>query len=213
MLTLKAPLIIQTKHIIRRDVLFGWFYRDVPLPFSEFSYSPTQLFSGMVRLEGIYGIAASGEIIYNPFGIDLSKPFFYLPSGEYLNPEECRTLNGKIQPVLKRRLYPIGVAFPAGDKFATSRASKQQGTFNIYTLLEDLNGELVEVDEDGNYVVRWIYDSQAITSIVSQEGNVIEAGYCVSGNDRAMHAFMLKAVREKWDDVSMDDDIHGVISP
>jgi len=215
MIILKVPIIIQQTNQITNEILFGWFKNDVPVSFDAFSYSPASLFDGEITVDGLYAVSREGEVIFNPFGLNLNQPFFRLVGGEY---KETKSLSGKITPVLVKRRYPVSMAFPADKKFAGQRKHRmavgvtRTDGFDIQAFLRDVNGELVETDDDGNFVVNWRHNQTRITSIIAPTGRVIHAGFCLSGNDAALHAYMLKAVRRQWDFVDMDDYIQGVVT-
>lgn len=185
----------QTQPVQR--VLFGWFQNNKPLR-ENITYSIQQVVELGNPTQGVYVVDDDGGMIYNPFGINVKYPFVRLWAGTY---QLSRNLNS-VTPVLVKRSVPFSIAFDPGNLV---KAPPKRGTpvlpkaFSIDALLQKMNGRIIRENQD-SYVVVWDHRGGMgeITSHITKDGRVIQAGFCVSGMDNKLHADMLLALANHW---------------
>lgn len=162
----------------------------------------------------------NGIVGFVPFRLK-SELVLIIPEGEY---SIELTSSGEMNAKLTKTTSPFVLVINPPERVQKLLKSETKKTviqrvvgkngyaFSLETFLADVNGTVVSEENDEVYV-RWNSNGQynIHSRINKTTGKVIEAGFCLSGNDQKLHAYMLKAIRNKWDDLRDGEYFKGVI--
>lgn len=208
-------VIIRVPHIETdgQKLLFGIFdTNNVIIDSSHIKISLNFVKNVPMVSEGQFTIFNDGEIGFVPF--PLKKNFVYaLPEGRY----ELDSLNNlKLMEVTS----PFMMLLELNEKDSKIIQSKAivkrvlvntKELFSLKEFLYGINGE-IEREQGDQISVRWDHNGYTVRSIINKiTGKVIEAGFCLSGNDAKLHANMLKVVRERWDNMHDGQEFKGIL--